>query len=85
MLKISFMLRSPGQTNELAQVALRQELENAAEVEAQREKHHEVTERNEDFAAGTVLTCLMLCQLHQRPACTDASDCRQRLPESSLA
>lgn len=55
--------------NELAQVALRQELENAAKREAQREKTiTRLLNENEDFRRwygadlpGTVLTCLMLC------------------------
>lgn len=85
MLKISFMLPSPWQTkNELAQVALRQELENAAKREAQREKTiTRLLNENEDFRRwyGADLPDAVR-RLHQRPACTDASDCPQRLPES---
>ncbi|GHL60229.1 hypothetical protein ECZU31_35040 [Escherichia coli] len=51
-----------GRQNELAQVALRQELENAAKREAQREKPSRgYSMKTKIFAAGTVLTCLMLC------------------------
>ena len=70
--------------NELAQVALRQELENAAKREAQREKTITgLLNENEDFRRwyGADLPDAVR-RLHQRPACTDASDCRQRLPES---
>ncbi len=70
--------------NELAQVALRQELENAAKREAQREKTiTRLLNENEDFRRwyGADLPDAVR-RLHQRPACTDASDCRQRLPES---
>lgn len=70
--------------NELAQVALRQELENAAKREAQREKTiTRLLNENEDFRRwyGAELPDAVR-RLHQRPACTDASDCRQRLPES---
>ena len=70
--------------NELAQVALRQELENAAKREAQREKTiTRLLNENEDFRRwyGAGLPDAVR-RLHQRPACTDASDCRQRLPES---
>ncbi|HAZ3236383.1 TPA: LysB family phage lysis regulatory protein, partial [Escherichia coli] len=70
--------------NELAQVALRQELENAAKREAQREKTiTRLLNENEDFRRwyGAGLPDAVR-RLHQRPVCTDASDCRQRLPES---
>ncbi|HGG5015487.1 TPA: Rz-like lysis system protein LysB [Salmonella enterica] len=70
--------------NELAQVALRQELENAAKREAQREKTiTRLLNENEDFRRwyGAGLPDAVR-RLHQRQACTDASDCRQRLPES---
>lgn len=70
--------------NELAQVALRQELENATKREAQREKTiTRLLNENEDFRRwyGADLPDAVR-RLHQRPACTDASDCRQRLPES---
>ena len=70
--------------NELAQVALRQELENAAKREAQREKTiTRLLNENEDFRRwyGAGLPDAVR-RLHQRPACTDASDCPQRLPES---
>ncbi|EOT9245245.1 Rz-like lysis system protein LysB, partial [Escherichia coli] len=70
--------------NELAQVALRQELENAAKREAQREKTiTRLLNENEDFRRwyGADLPDAVR-RLHQRPACADASDCRQRLPES---
>ncbi|EPB1883139.1 Rz-like lysis system protein LysB, partial [Escherichia coli] len=70
--------------NELAQVALRQELENAAKREALREKTiTRLLNENEDFRRwyGADLPDAVR-RLHQRPACTDASDCRQRLPES---
>ncbi|EFK1738179.1 glycoside hydrolase family protein [Escherichia coli] len=70
--------------NELAQVALRQELENAAKREAQREKTiTRLLNENEDFRRwyGADLPDAVR-RLHQRPACTDASDCPQRLPES---
>ncbi|EFE1047535.1 LysB family phage lysis regulatory protein [Escherichia coli] len=70
--------------NELAQVALRQELENAAKREAQREKTiTRLLNENEDFRHwyGADLPDAVR-RLHQRPACADASDCRQRLPES---
>ena len=70
--------------NELAQVALRQELENAAKREAQREKTiTRLLNENEDFRRwyGTDLPDAVR-RLHQRPACADASDCPQRLPES---
>ncbi|EGT6551863.1 hypothetical protein MRB63_002101 [Escherichia coli] len=65
--------------NELAQVALRQELENAAKREAQREKTiTRLLNENEDFRRwyGADLPDAVR-RLHQRPACTDASDCRQ--------
>ncbi|EPU2800514.1 Rz-like lysis system protein LysB, partial [Escherichia coli] len=67
-----------------AQVALRQELENAAKREAQREKTiTRLLNENEDFRRwyGAGLPDAVR-RLHQRPACTDASDCPQRLPES---
>ena len=70
--------------NELAQVALRQELENAAKREAQREKTiTRLLNENEDFRRwyGADLPDAVR-RLHQRPACADASDCPQRLPES---
>ncbi|EEQ9432255.1 LysB family phage lysis regulatory protein [Escherichia coli] len=71
--------------NELAQVALRhQELENAAKREAQLEKTiTRLLNENEDFRRwyGADLPDVVR-RLHQRPACTDASDCPQRLPES---
>ena len=70
--------------NELAQVALRQELENAAKREAQREKTiTRLLNENKDFRRwyGADLPDAVR-RLHQRPACTDASDCPQRLPES---
>ncbi|PDM27345.1 protein lysB, partial [Escherichia coli] len=65
--------------NELAQVALRQELENAAKREAQREKTiTRLLNENEDFRRwyGADLPDAVR-RLHQRPACTDASDCPQ--------
>ena len=63
--------------NELAQVALRQELENAEKTITR------LLNENEDFRRwyGADLPDAVR-RLHQRPACTDASDCRQRLPES---
>ena len=67
--------------NELAQVALRQELENAAKREAQREKTiTRLLNENEDFRRwyGADLPDAVR-RLHQRPACTDASDCPQRM------
>lgn len=70
--------------SELAQVALRQELENAAKREAQREKTiTRLLNENEDFRRwyGAGLPDAVR-RLHQRPVCTDASDCRRRLPES---
>lgn len=70
--------------NELAQVALRQELENAAKREALREKTiTRLLNENEDFRRwyGADLPDAVR-RLHQRPACTDASDCPQRLSES---
>ncbi|EON3660190.1 Rz-like lysis system protein LysB, partial [Escherichia coli] len=70
--------------NEMAQVALRQELENAAKREAQREKTiTRLLNENEDFRRwyGADLPDAVR-RLHQRPACTDASDCPQRMPES---
>lgn len=63
--------------NELAQVALRQALENAAKREAQREKTiMRLLNENEDFRRwyGADLPDAVR-RLHQRPACTDASDC----------
>ncbi|EHT5252918.1 LysB family phage lysis regulatory protein, partial [Escherichia coli] len=61
-----------------------QELENAAKREAQREKTiTRLLNENEDFRRwyGADLPDAVR-RLHQRPACTDASDCPQRLPES---
>ena len=71
--------------NELAQVALRQELENAAKREAQREKTiTRLLNENEDFRRwyGADLPDAVR-RLHQRAACTNAAagDCLQRLPE----
>ena len=69
--------------NELAQVALRQELENAAKREAQREKTiMRLLNENEDFRRwyGADLPDAVR-RLHQRAACADAGDCLQRLPE----
>ena len=66
--------------NEMAQVAL----ENAAKREAQREKTiTRLLNENEDFRRwyGADLPDAVR-RLHQRPACTDASDCPQRMPES---
>lgn len=72
--------------NELAQVALRQELENAAKREAQREKTiTRLLNENEDFRRwyGADLPDAVR-RLHQRPACTDASDCPNACPKVSL-
>lgn len=84
MLKNQLHVALTRQKNELAQVALRQELENAAKREAQREKTiTRLLNENEDFRRwyGADLPDAVR-RLHQRPACTDASDCPQRLPES---
>lgn len=70
--------------NELAQVALRQELENAAKREAQREKTiTRLLNENEDFRRwyGADLPDAVR-RLHHRAACASAGDCLQRLPES---
>ncbi|GHL58531.1 Rz-like lysis system protein LysB [Escherichia coli] len=83
MLKNQLHVAITGRQNELAQVALRQELENAAKREAQREKTiTRLLNENEDFRRwyGADLPDAVR-RLHQRPA-LHASDCPQRLPES---
>lgn len=72
--------------NELAQVALRQELENAAKREAQREKTiTRLLNENEDFRRwyGADLPDAVR-RLHQRPACADAVIVHNACPKVSL-
>ncbi|HHG9429820.1 Rz-like lysis system protein LysB [Enterobacter hormaechei] len=70
--------------NERAQVALRQKLNAAEAREAQREKTIvRLLNENEDFRRWyNAVLPEPVRGLHRRAACTDASDCLQRLPES---
>ena len=70
--------------NEQAQVELRQKLTAAEAREAQREKTiMRLFNENEAFRRwyNTSLPDAVR-RLHQRPACADASDCLENLPES---
>ncbi|MFP1559140.1 Rz1-like lysis system protein LysC [Escherichia coli] len=72
--------------NELAQVVLRQELENAAKREehSARKPSRGYLMKTKIFAAGTALTCLMLCAGCTSARRTDASDRRHACPKVSL-
>lgn len=70
--------------NELAQVDMRQKLDAATQREAEREKTiKRLLNENDEFRRwyGALLPDAVR-RLHYRPACVDAGDCLQRLPES---
>lgn len=70
--------------NERAQVDMRQKLAAATQREAEREKTiKRLLNENDEFRRwyGDLLPDAVR-RLHYRPACVDAGDCLQRLPES---
>ncbi|ORJ51002.1 protein lysB [Kluyvera intermedia] len=70
--------------NELAQVDMRRKLDAAAQRDAEQEKTiTRLLNENVEFRRwyGADLPDAVR-RLHHRPACVDASDCLQRLPES---
>lgn len=70
--------------NERAQVDMRQKLATATQREAEREKTiKRLLNENDEFRRwyGALLPDAVR-RLHYRPACVDAGDCLQRLPES---
>ncbi|MDV2903780.1 Rz-like lysis system protein LysB [Phytobacter diazotrophicus] len=70
--------------NERAQVDMRRKLDAAAQRDAEQEKTiTRLLNENDEFRRwyGALLPDAVR-RLHHRPACVDAGDCLQRLPES---
>lgn len=70
--------------NERAQVDMRRKLDAAAQRDAEQEKTiTRLLNENDEFRRwyGALLPDAVR-RLHHRPACADAGDCLQRLPES---